>query len=91
MQVADEDDGGESKNERQCRQKAILFSLLPQKAFKQGQRVVRGVQEGAMRQAWKLRQDTDPIGNFALQIAPGTAPAQLFIHPAFQIGFGGLP
>jgi len=47
--------------------------------------------EGMVGEARQLRQQLRPLRGFVAEIAHQRAPAHLFVHPAFEKGFGGFP
>src|SRR5262247_4639101 len=47
--------------------------------------------ERAVREARQLRQRRGPVRRLAAQVAEEPAPADLLVHPAFEIRLGGAP
>src|SRR5438105_9094050 len=81
---------GEYHEER--RQKIVAARILLREALERGVELAEAVPgERAVREPRQLRHGGGPERRFLPERAQQAAPAQLLVHPALEVGLGGVP
>src|SRR5205807_29288 len=81
---------GEYHEER--RQKIVAARILLREALERGVELAEAVPgERAVREPRQLRHGGGPERRFRPERAQQAAPAQLLVHPALEVGLGGVP